>query len=89
MDRLCSRWFCGVCLCLCMCVCVCARACMCVWVYSLLMSYIYGALSKARNFNAVWNGPRFGNADSRLFLFAAQCFNNESIESAFLSKSYV
>jgi hypothetical protein len=32
---------------------------------SLLMSYIYG--------------PTFGNAESRLFLFAAQCFKIESM----------
>jgi hypothetical protein len=24
-------------------------------------------------------GPTFGNAESRLFLFAAQCFNTESM----------
>jgi hypothetical protein len=33
---------------------------------SLLMSYIYGRT--------------FGNAESRLFLFAAQCFNIESMQ---------
>jgi hypothetical protein len=31
-----------------------------------LMSYIYG--------------PTFGNAESRLFLFAAKCFNIESLQ---------
>jgi hypothetical protein len=25
-------------------------------------------------------GPTFGNAESRLFLFAAQCFNTESMQ---------
>jgi hypothetical protein len=34
-----------------------------------LMSYIYG--------------PMFGNAESRLFLVAAQCFNIESIQKVF------
>jgi hypothetical protein len=26
-------------------------------------------------------GPKFGNAESRLVLFAAQCFNTESVRS--------
>jgi hypothetical protein len=34
------------------------------------MSYIYG--------------PTFGNAESRLFLFAAQCFNTESMQKVIL-----
>ena len=45
-----------------------ALCCVCVCVYSLLMSYIYGALSKAKNVNAVLNGPKCGNADNRLYL---------------------
>jgi hypothetical protein len=36
----------------------------------ILTSYIYG--------------PTFGNAESRLFLFAAQCFNIESMHKVFL-----
>jgi hypothetical protein len=36
----------------------------------ILTSYIYG--------------PMFGNAESRLFLFAAQCFNIESMQKIFL-----
>jgi len=52
------------------------------------MSYIYGAPSKARNFNVVYiYGPTFGNAESRLFLFAAQCFNTESMQKVFLCHS--
>jgi hypothetical protein len=35
----------------------------------ILTSYIYG--------------PTFGNAESRLFLFAAQCFNMESTQKNF------
>jgi hypothetical protein len=35
----------------------------------VLTSYIYG--------------PTFGNAESRLFLFAAQCFNTESMRTLF------
>jgi hypothetical protein len=37
---------------------------------SLLTSYIYG--------------PTFGNAESRLFLFAVQCFNTESMQKVIL-----
>jgi hypothetical protein len=54
---------------------------------SLLMSYIYiyiyiyGALCKARKFKVVCiYRPTFGNAESYLFLFAAQCFNIESMQ---------
>jgi hypothetical protein len=36
----------------------------------ILTSYIYGLT--------------FGNAESRLFLFAAQCFNIESMQNVFL-----
>jgi hypothetical protein len=28
-------------------------------------------------------GPTFGNAESRLFLFAAQCFNTESMQKVY------
>jgi hypothetical protein len=49
-------------------------------ICSLLMSYIQGAPCKARNFNVVYiYEPTFGNAESRLFLFAAQRFNIESM----------
>jgi hypothetical protein len=41
----------------------------------ILMSYIYG--------------PTFGNAESRIFLFAAQCFNTESMQKYFLCHSCV
>jgi hypothetical protein len=55
---------------------------------TLLMSY--RAPCKARNFNVVYiYGPTFGNAESRLFLFAAQCFNIESMEKVFLCHSCV
>ena len=53
---------------------------------NLLMSYIYGAPRKARNFNVYIYiyicGPTFGNAESHLFLFAGQCFNTESMQSS-------
>jgi hypothetical protein len=45
------------------------------------MLYIYGAPYKARDFNVVYiYEPTFGNAENRLFLFAAQCFNIESTQ---------
>jgi hypothetical protein len=34
-------------------------------------------------------GPAFGNAESRLFLFAAQCFNTETMQKVVLWHSYV
>jgi hypothetical protein len=57
---------------------------------NLLMSYIHGAPCKARNFNVVYiYRPAFGNAESRLFLFSAQCFNNESMQKVILCHSCV
>jgi hypothetical protein len=61
---------------------------------SLLISYIYGAPCKARNFNLVYSyiyiyGPMFENAESRLFLLAAQCFNTESMQKVILWHSRV
>jgi hypothetical protein len=54
------------------------------------MSFTYGALCKARNFTVVYiYGLTFGNAESRLFLFAAQCFNIESMQKAFQCHSCV
>jgi hypothetical protein len=41
----------------------------------ILKSYVYG--------------PTFGNAESRLFLFAAQYFNNESMKKIILCHSCV
>jgi hypothetical protein len=41
----------------------------------ILTSYIYGLM--------------FGNAESRLFLFAAQCFNMESMQNVFLCHNCV
>jgi hypothetical protein len=34
-------------------------------------------------------GPTFGNTEIRLFLFAAQCFNTESMQKVFLWHSCV
>jgi hypothetical protein len=41
----------------------------------IITSYIYGL--------------KFGNAESRLFLFASQCFNTESMQKVFLCNSCV
>ena len=56
---------------------------------SLLMSYIYiymymELLVKPEILMSFIYGPTFGNAESRLFVFAAQCFNTEPLQSAFL-----
>jgi hypothetical protein len=57
---------------------------------SYIYIYIYGAPCKARNFKFVYiYGPTFGNAESRLFLSAAQCFNTESMQKVFLYHSCV
>jgi hypothetical protein len=40
----------------------------------ILMSYIYG--------------PAFGNAEIRLFLFAAQCFNTESMQKSYYNHKW-
>jgi hypothetical protein len=34
-------------------------------------------------------GPTYGNAESRLFLFAAQCFNTESMQKIIVWHSCV
>ena len=49
----------------------------------LLMSYIYGAPSKARNAN-VYIRTYVWQRWNSLFLFAAQCFNTESMQRGFL-----
>jgi hypothetical protein len=57
---------------------------------SLLMSYIYGAPCKARDFNVVYiYGLTFRNAESGLFLLAEQCFNTESMQNVMLCRSCV
>jgi hypothetical protein len=60
-------------------------------VQLVLYIYVYGAPCKARNFNVVQYiyGPTFGNAKPHLFLFAAQCFNIESMQKVFLCHSCV
>jgi hypothetical protein len=51
---------------------------------------MYGAPFKAKNFNVVYiYGLMFGNAESRLFLFAAQCLNIESMQKILLCHSCV
>jgi hypothetical protein len=54
---------------------------------SLSMSYIYGAPCKARNFNVyIWT---YVWQRWKLSLFAAQCFNIESVQKVFLCHSCV
>jgi hypothetical protein len=56
----------------------------------LLMSYIYmDILVKPEILTSYIYGLTFGNAESRLFLFAAQCFNIESMQKVFLCHSCV
>jgi len=50
----------------------------------LLMSYIYGAPSKARNANVVYIWTYVWQRRNSLFLFAAQCFKTESMQRGFL-----
>ena len=55
----------------------------------LLMSYIYGAPSKARNANVVYIWIYVWQRCNSLFLFAAQCFNTESMQRGFLCHIFV
>ena len=50
----------------------------------LLMSYIYGAPSKARNANVVYIWTYVWQRWNSHFLFSAQCFNTESMQRVFL-----
>ena len=50
----------------------------------LLMSHIYGAPSKARHANVVYIWTYVWQRWNSLFLFAAQCFNTESMQRVFL-----
>ena len=54
--------------------------------FRLLMSYIYiyGAPSKARNANVIYIWTYIWQRWNSLFLFAAQCFNTESMQRGFL-----
>ena len=54
------------------CVYVCVYVCMCVCVCIYIYIYVY-----------IYR-PTFGNAESCLSLFAAQCFSTESMQSGFL-----
>ena len=50
----------------------------------LLISYIYGAPSKVRNANVVYIWTYVWQRWKSFFLFAAQCFNTESMQRGFL-----
>jgi hypothetical protein len=68
-----------------------ATAAKCILTLCLLMLYMYGAPCKARTFNVVYIYIlyTFGNAESRLFLFASQSFKNESMQKVILWHSCV
>ena len=55
----------------------------------LLISYIYGAPSKARNDNVVYIWTYVWQRWNSLFRFAAQCFNTESMQRGFLCHIFV
>jgi hypothetical protein len=46
-------------------------------------------LAKTEMLTSYIHGPTFGNAESRLFLFAAQYFNSESMQKIILWHSCV
>jgi hypothetical protein len=76
---------------MCVCVCVCGF-CLTLNLICHIYIYIYGAPCKVRHFNVVCTsiyGPTFGNAEIRLFLLAAKCFNIESMKKVNLCHSYV
>jgi hypothetical protein len=62
----------------------------CMLNLSLLISYIYmELLVKPEILTSYIYGPTFDNADSRLFLFSAQCFSIELMQKVFLCRSCV
>jgi hypothetical protein len=58
---------------------------------SLLMPYIQymELLVKPETLTSCIYRPKFGNAESHLFLFAAKCFNTESMQKVILWHSCV
>jgi hypothetical protein len=58
---------------------------------SLLMSYIYTHMEflvKPKILTSYIYGPTFGKAESRLFLFAAQCSNIDSMPKVILCRRW-
>ena len=66
MESLCSNYF--------------SLCCRLLLTLRLLISVIYGAPSKARNANVVYIWTYVWQRWNSLFLFAAQCFNTESMQ---------
>jgi hypothetical protein len=63
-----------------------------LYIYIYIYIYVCVAPCKTRDFNVVYTfiyEPTFGNAESRLFLFASQCFNTEPMQKCFLCHSCV
>jgi hypothetical protein len=56
---------------------------------SLLMYVYIEILVKPEILTSYIHGPTFGNAESSLFLFSAQCFNIESMQKVILWHSCV
>jgi hypothetical protein len=61
----------------------------CILTLSLLMSLYMELLVKPAMLTSYIYGPTFGNAESCLFLVAAQCFNTESVQEVILWHSCV
>jgi hypothetical protein len=63
-----------------------------IYIYIHIYIYIYiyiGLLVKAEILMSYIYEPTFGKVERRLFLFPAQCFNNESMQKVFLCHSCV
>jgi hypothetical protein len=58
-------------------------------VKSSLLTLIYMELFVKPEILMYISGPTFGNAECRLFLFAAHCFNIESMQKVFVCHSWV
>jgi hypothetical protein len=55
-----------------------------VQIYIYIYIYIYmELLAKPEVLTSYIYGPTLGNAESCLFIFAAQCFNTESMKKSF------
>jgi hypothetical protein len=60
-----------------------------IYIYTVYIYIYLELLVKPEILTSYVYEPAFGNAESRLFLFAAQCFNIESTQNIFLCHSCV
>jgi hypothetical protein len=66
------------------------KACNCLTLILLILYiYIYMLLLQPEMLTSYIYGPTFGSAESRLLLFAAQCFNTESMKKVILLRNCV